>query len=158
MQQERLLIGGGGHAASVADALGLQNIDLAGYVDPVDHGLLLGYIPRLGDDEALVSRDPATTLLYNCIGSVGDMAPRRAIYTRFHDRGFQFETLVHADATCSGHAALGRATQVMARAVLGPGIQSGINTLINTGAIIEHGCHIGNHCQWRSPVWVGICR
>lgn len=147
MAPEVFLIGGGGHALSVAEALILEGTAPSGYYDPVDRGRLLGEVPWLGDDQVLLSRGPEQTLLYNGLGSVANTDKRRQIYLDFSLRGFRFGSLRHPNAHCSAHAEFGTASQVMAGSMIGPDARIGENTLINTGAIVEHECRIGDHCH-----------
>jgi len=149
METRYVIVGGGGHALSVAEAALARGLPLLGYTSPKDEGELAPGIARLGDDSALRELDAANVRLLNGLGSAGrGMALRRDTYIHLRDAGLHFAELVHPAASVSpllGH--LGPAHQVLAGAAVNADVRSGENLLINTGAIVEHGCRIGSHCH-----------
>lgn len=149
METSYVIVGGGGHALSVADALLRLELPLLGFTDPREQGELAAGIPWLGTDQALQKLPSAQVCLVSGLGSVGaGMAGRREPYLRLRDQGFRFAGVVHPDARISPlQSRLGPAHQVMSAAVVNAGVQLGENVLINSAAVIEHGCHIGNHCH-----------
>lgn len=149
MEISYVIIGGGGHALSIADALLSLRLPVLGYTDPHDGPELLPGIRRLGDDGILQALDPSTIRVVNGIGSTGNgMALRRDTYLALRDAGLSFAGLVHAHACVSPLlSALGPAHQVLAGATVNADVHCGENVLINTAAVVEHGCHIGSHCH-----------
>jgi sugar O-acyltransferase (sialic acid O-acetyltransferase NeuD family) len=147
MTDRLIILGAGGHARVVADALVAAGRDVIGFVDanPSVHGARLLGLPVLGADEVLDSFSPADTELANGIGSAGTPDARQRVYQAGLDRGFRFATVVHPTAIVAESATLGSGAQVLARAVIQPLAVIGANTIINTGAIIEHDVVIGSH-------------
>lgn len=144
---ELLLIGAGGHARVLLDALLLTGARVAGLLDadPALAGTrLLGY-PILGDDEALRERQPATFDLVNAIGSTKSLARRRAVYVELRARGYRFAGVLHPAATVSRHAAVDEGAQIMAGAVIQACARIGANSIVNTGATVDHDCQVGAH-------------
>jgi sugar O-acyltransferase (sialic acid O-acetyltransferase NeuD family) len=152
MDPSYVIIGGGGHALSIADALSRCRLPLLGYTAPGDDGELLPGVGWLGDDGALASLSPDKLRLVNGIGSSGrGMTQRRDAYLRLRDAGFAFADVRHPNASVSPLLTqLGPAHQVLAAAVINAAVHCGENVLINTGAIVEHGCRIGSHCHLAS--------
>ena len=92
-----LLIGAGGHARVLLDALLLAGAEVLGLLDadPALKGAaVLGY-PVLGGDEVLRQRPPGSVTLVNAIGSTKSMARRRTLYMELRSRGHRFASVVH---------------------------------------------------------------
>jgi sugar O-acyltransferase (sialic acid O-acetyltransferase NeuD family) len=142
-----VIIGAGGHARVLVEALKSRRSDILGFVSAdaeTASGIMTG-IPRIGDDRDLRARGPADILLVNGIGSVGNPDRRRAIFEGFSSAGFAFATVIHPSAVVASDVVIGAGTQIMAGCVLQPGVRIGANVIINTGAIIDHDTVIGDH-------------
>lgn len=139
-----IVIGGGGHARVLIDALRLRGRRILGICDPrlpVGQGLL--GIEVLGGDEAL-ARFPASEIeLANGVGTTGETTVRDGLYRRFASAGFDFVRIVHPSAVIAGDAELGTGVQVMAGAVIQSGSRIGANSIVNTRASVDHDCRIG---------------
>jgi sugar O-acyltransferase (sialic acid O-acetyltransferase NeuD family) len=142
-----LIIGAGGHAKVVIDALRLSGATLLGVLDRNGTGgaaALLG-LAVLGNDDALERFDPREVLLANGIGSIGSGEARREIYLRLKGRGFRFAQVIHPSAVVARDVELSEGAQVMAGAVVQPGCSIGVNSIINTRSSLDHDCAIGAH-------------
>jgi len=142
-----IILGGGGHARVVIDALLARGAVIEGLVDPA---LVAGAegalsVRVLGGDEALDGRDPSSVLLANGIGSVQSTERRRARFEHFRALGFRFAHVIHLAATLARDVELAEGVQVMAGAVVQSGASLGLNTLVNTRASLDHECRIGDH-------------
>lgn len=149
MDPSYVIIGGGGHALSIADALSQRQLPLLGYTAPQNGGDLLPGVRWLGDDVALSALDTDKLRLVNGIGSSGrGMTQRRNAYLRLRDAGLRFAEVRHPSAYLSPLLTqLGPAHQVLAGAMVNAGVRCGENVLINSGAVVEHGCTLGSHCH-----------
>lgn len=149
MDHQYVIVGGGGHALSMMDALLSTGIPVSGYIAPVDRGELAPGVSWLGEDTALELMAFERLRLINGLGSIGTgKRLRRDVYLQLRRQGLHFSALVHAAATVSDLAVvLGDAHQVLAGAVVNAGVECGDNVLINTRAVVEHGCRIGDHCH-----------
>jgi UDP-perosamine 4-acetyltransferase len=147
MSLEHIILGAGGHARVVADALIARGLRVRGFVDSdsTRHGALLLGLPVLGGDDVLERAAPSEVLLANGIGSAGSMETRRRVYDSAKARGFSFATIVHPAAIVAPSARLGEGVQVLARAVVQPLAVVGENSIVNTGAIVEHDVTVGSH-------------
>ena len=147
MTRPVLLLGGGGHALSVADALQALGRTVYGVVDPNPDSIhpLLKDLPFLGGDGAILAIDPEAVELACAVGSTGPPEARARLYAQLADRGYRFATIIHPSASVSVSAELGMGVQVMAGAVVQAAVRVGANSLINTRASIDHSCDVGAH-------------
>ena len=142
-----LIIGAGGHAKVLIDALLQQNADILGIVDRNIQNVgekVLG-IKVLGDDTYVLKYSPQEIYLVNGIGSIGPMQARKHVYDLFHQKGYSFMTVIHPSAIIGREVKLAEGVQVMAGAVIQTGCVIGINTIVNTRAVVDHECVLGNH-------------
>ncbi len=179
-----IVIGAGGHATVVADALLASGVEVLGFTDPLPAlgGERRCGLPILGDDGILAEHDPAAVRLANGIGSTraNDATSLRVrVQTHLESRGWRFVTVCHPAAIVSPFAQLGEACQIMAGAVVQPNASVGKGAIVNTGAVVEHdvsladwthvapravvcgdarvgpGCHIGAGAVIRHSVSLG---
>ncbi len=140
MMHPLLIVGAGGHAAVIVDALLAAGEQVVGFtdVDPRRLGSMLCGRPILGDDSVLEERDRGTLLLVNGIGGVGDTSLRRTVQVRLEARGWRFASVRHPAAVVSLHAHVGASAQVLAASVVQIGATIGEGCIINTAAVVEH--------------------
>ena len=141
-----LLIGGGGHCASVADAaLATGAYEAIGIVDIKPEPALFGEVPFVGTDDDL-PRLFAEGYQYAFItlGSVGDSSKRERLYQLVLDIGFSVPNIIDPTATVSSHSALGTGIFVGKKAVVNAGTMIKDCAIINTAAVVEHDCQIGS--------------
>lgn len=142
-----IVIGAGGHAKVVLDALLAAGIEVLGLVDadPMrQNGTVLG-VPVIGGDARLADFGPARIRLAVGIGGGEIPAARRDIFERYRSQGYGFVTAVHPAAVAGREVSLGEGAQVLAGAVINPGTVIGENAIVNTRAVVEHDCRVGAH-------------
>lgn len=147
MTRPVIVIGSGGHAKVVIEALRQSGIPVLGRTDadPGKANATLSGVPFLGNDDALQDHDPAQVMLANGVGSTGNAAARITVFERCRERGFRFVRVIHPTAIIAGDVEVGEGTQIMAGAIIQPGCHIGNNVVINTGARVDHDCDIGDH-------------
>lgn len=143
-----LLLGGGGHARVLLDVLLCLRKRVLGVValQPVQFNEILD-LPYLGQDSAILRYSPDEVQLVNGVGAVsveGNRA-RKTLFLQFKEKGYTFATLVHPSATVAHAVDIQEGSQIMARAVIQPGVCIGMNTIVNTAASIDHDCSIASH-------------
>lgn len=149
MPADVIVIGAGGHARVVIDALLRAGATVLGVCDPrLTAGSTgpLG-VPSLGNDDALEQHEKTRVLLANGIGSIGNPSGRIAVYERLTAAGWKFISLVHPSAVIGADCTIAAGAQIMAGAVLQPGCSIGQNAIVNTMASIDHDCSIGDHAH-----------
>lgn len=149
MNEPVIIIGGGGHARVIAEAVRMLGATVLGHTEvrPRDGGADRPGFDLLGDDRCILEHAPDAVVLANGLGSVGAPGARRDVFVDFLARGYRFPSLVHPAATVSSEAELGEGVQVMAGAVVQAGCLIGDNVIINTGAIVDHDSKIAEHAH-----------
>lgn len=147
MNRPVIIIGAGGHAAVVADALMACGIELLGLtdVDPRRHGSLVLGSPVLGEDELVLSGyRQDEILLANGIGGIGATELRRKVQMRLQQAGWRFMTVRHPSAIVAPSAQIGPGVQMLAGSIVQANARIGEGSIVNTGAVIEHDCEVGS--------------
>lgn len=146
MTEPILLVGGGGHAKVVIDALRRAGRSLLGVVDPsLELGDSVLGVPVVGDDATVVTYDPDSIRLANGVGSTGRSNRRRHVFERLVRYGYSFVNVIHPAATVTAAQPECHGIQVMAGAVVQTGSVLGRNVLVNTKASVDHDCDVGEH-------------
>lgn len=142
MSRKVVIIGGGGHAISTVAMLE-GSAELAGYTATApSEDMAIAYLGT--DEEALPGLDPAVCSVHNAIGFTAgcSLELRRRVAARY--AGFPQATLIAPSAWVSPRSVIGDGCAIMARATVNESTVEGMS-VINTGAIIEHGCRIGEN-------------
>ena len=144
-----VIIGGGGHARVVIDALRVSGLgEPTAVLDaaPERRGKSVDGVPIIGGDEEFPGLHArGITHFVMGLGGAGNNQPRRRLFETALTHGLQPLTLIHPSAIISSTATLADGAQVLARAVVNPGATVSVNVIVNTGAIVEHDCVIGAH-------------
>lgn len=147
MADSVIVIGAGGHASVVADAVLAAGGTVIGFTDAdhTRHGLLVCGLPVLGDDRVLSRHDRTTVRLANGLGTIGGPHDerRRIVQEQLSDDGWQFVTVRHPAAIVSRFATVADGAQLLALSVVQAGARIGTGVIINTSAVIEHDSSIG---------------
>ena len=138
-----LIIGAGGHGASVAEAAELSGFfDVVGFLDdalPVGQTVLnwavLGAIGGLSKEGRLDSYRAACD---QGIVAVGNNTVREKITQQLVDAGFDIATVIHPRAFVSPSAVVGSGSTVMAGAIVGTETRLGLGSIVNSGAVVDH--------------------
>jgi UDP-perosamine 4-acetyltransferase len=143
------VIGAGGHAKVVVDALHRSGMTVHGLVDadPRRHGSLVLGVPVLGGDEALDPCERNRTRVVNGLGAPGPADLRARIFSAYKSRGFAFATVIDPSAVVGGDVLLEEGAQILAGAVVQASCRVGCDAIINTRAAIDHDCRIGAHAH-----------
>lgn len=142
-----IVLGAGGHAKVLINALLESSAVIAGVLDPDPElaGTCVLGVPVLGGDSIATEFPPSEVQLVNGLGSVGTSAKRRQLYDKFKALGYGFATVVHPSAIVASDVVLGEGAQVMAGSIIQPGSSIGCNSIVNTRASTDHDCIVGNH-------------
>lgn len=142
-----IVLGAGGHAKVLIDALQSRSIPIEGALDndPAKQGGKILGISIFGTDEKLKEWAPNEVVLVNALGSIESLLARAAVHECLRARGYSFLNVVHPSAVVSSHAHLGEDVQIMAGAVVQAGTRLGDGCIVNTGALVDHDCSLGEH-------------
>ncbi|WP_425956285.1 NeuD/PglB/VioB family sugar acetyltransferase [Xylanimonas sp. McL0601] len=132
-----VIVGGGGHARSVADVAARRGIAVLAVVDPsTPAGWDVSVVGTLDDLDA---ETRAATFVV-AIGNNSVRARELALIDRL---GLLHATLVASTATVGSPLGLG--TQVLEHAHIGPGAAIGRAVIVNTAAVVEHEAVVEDH-------------
>src|SRR5947209_19608645 len=155
-----VIVGAGGHARSVIEALRSLPGELEPVActdpDPARADTAVDGVPVLGDDsrlEQLLADGVRAACLG--VGGIGDNRPRARVYARLTELGFELPPVVHARATVAASALLGPGCQVMAGAIVAAGAVLGEDVIVNSAAVVEHDCNVEDHVHLATACALG---
>lgn len=145
-----IIIGGGGHAACLIDALGGSGYEIMGCTDralAVGHHVCNG-ISVIGTEDVL-ERLFADGIGYAFIGIGGAQsnAQRRLMFERASTIGFHLPPVIHPSAAISNSSVLGHGCHVLMGATIGPRCTIGNNVIVNQGSIVCHDSIVRDHAH-----------
>jgi UDP-perosamine 4-acetyltransferase len=147
MKAKCIVIGGGGHAKVVIEALRSQGryLPVAVTEKRSSSGSVLG-VPVIGGDEILVDlKRKGVSRFIVGVGGVPDNRPRTRLFAYGIEVGLKAVTVVHPSSIIAKSSPCGDGTVVLALAVVGPDAQIGRNCIVNTASIVEHDCRLSDH-------------
>ena len=149
MNNNLLLIGGGGHCRSCVDVIEqLADWQIAGIVES-EAGVqvdCLGYsvVGTDADMPELLSKTPHCLIT---VGQVKNATVRYRLFQQLKSLNAQLPTIISPLAYVSSHAQLGEGTIVMHQALVNAQAVVGDNCIINSQALVEHDVQVGDHCH-----------
>lgn len=144
-----LILGAGGHAAVVADALLKSGARVRGVLTPdLDPGALWTYdLPVLGGDEVLSHYPTDSVYLALGMGGYGGDPARRRLFLHGRRAGYDFPPVIHPSATVALGVGLGSGCQVMAGAIIQARALLEDAVIVNTSASVDHDSRVGSYCH-----------
>ncbi|MCK7459132.1 acetyltransferase [Idiomarina aminovorans] len=148
MAKPYIVLGGGGHARALIEILSSHNAVVEAMVAPeLIPAPEFKSLKHLTHDDDINQYPTASVELVNAIGSLPkDAKLRETLFKRFKSAGYHFAAVVSKAAILSKYAELAEGVQILPGAILNA-CQVGANTIINTGAIVEHDVKIGENCH-----------
>ena len=137
------IIGAGGHAKVVADAVLASGSDqIVGFFDdnPALWKNTIFGLPVRGPIGGW--RDHSVDAL---ILGIGDNAVRKKIFAQFSGAGAKFATALHPRATLARGVVVGEGSVVLANVVVNADTQIGRDCILNTACTVDHDCIVGDH-------------
>lgn len=141
------ILGSGGHAKVLLEALRKKDTKIAGFLE-IDKKLIGNTIfdfPIYDQEKIFNQYSPNDIFLVNGIGSTHIPTLRKKQFDMLKKRGYPFLTVTHPTAYYSDDVIIGEGTQLLTNSVVLTGTKIGCNTIINTSSSIDHDCEIGNH-------------
>jgi len=157
---EVLLVGAGGHAKAIVEALGEDMI--AAYVANANAPWLAAEWIE-GDELALQSREPGKFVMGLGGALEGELRHRFSLFERYLDSGCEAPAVHHPAAHVSPSARIAAGAIILAGAIVQPDAVVGCAAIVNTGAIVEHdsslgaGSHLAPRAVLLGGVTVGCC-
>jgi acetyltransferase EpsM len=135
MENKIVLFGASGHCKVIIDILQNCNATI---------GLIIDDNPMLGSvlgNTILSSGKVEISTLDNIIVSIGNNKIRKYVVSRLKGT---FSTAIHPKSTISNYVKIDVGTVIMAGVIINPEVEVGKHCILNTAAVIEHDCIIGN--------------
>jgi len=143
-----VILGSGGHAKVVAEALIQSGHEILGFLTPEKKpGTEFYGFNILGDDEVIKAFSPDEVVLANGVGLMPRQSLRWRLANHMRELGFSFATVVHPSATLASDVELAEGAQIMMRSILQAGVKIGRDSIINSGALLDHDCSIAENCH-----------
>ncbi len=140
-----VVLGAGGHAKVIIEALRAVGRDVAGCLDPRGGADPLPGAPVLGGDDWLDSADARGVEIAVGVGANPGTAARKHLHELAASKGASFCLVVAPGAWVSPTAVLGSGAQILTNAVVHAGAKVGSGAVVNTAAIVEHDATVGDH-------------
>lgn len=145
------ILGAGGHAYVVAEALEIAGLELAGHIAPAPaatagFGPHLG--PYLGGDSALPDLLPRFDLALGLgfVDAAGALR-RAALLVLLNQLGARLICVVHPQAMVSASARLEAGAFIAMGAIVGTRAKIGGGAIVNSGAVIDHDSQLAENCH-----------
>ena len=139
-----LIIGGGGHAKVVYDAIRTAGVEVTVTIYD-DNPLLHGSSFLEPNPQVVETWTPAQYHFFHI--AVGENTARRALSRRVSAEGLTPYSIVHSAAVISPYAKIGDASFIAALARIAPAAVIGEGSIVNHLAVIDHDCRIGAYCH-----------
>lgn len=143
------MIGAGGHCRSCIDVIESSgDYSIKGLLDEENRTgeSMMGY-SIIGTDDMIDSLVRDNCLFLITIGQIESPVKRINIYNKLKQSRAALATVIAPTAYVSKHSAIGEGSIVMHHSFVNAGCKIGVNSIINTSALIEHDVVIGNHCH-----------
>lgn len=135
-----ILIGAGGHAKSVVDAIDNSKYELCGFIDENKKGKHLE-IPIFGAQ----IEDITNYKEFSYFVSIGDVYYRKSWFDKIINMDLNVINIIDSSAIISPSAKIGIGNFVGKMSVINANAKIGNNNIINTKSLIEHECIVGNN-------------
>jgi acetyltransferase EpsM len=152
-----LIIGGGGHARVVADALMSRNkigdkYEIVGFLDDKEsiqnhEQLGIRILGRISEIEKFEHQAVAL--------GIGDNLTRQNMYMELKKRGKNILTVVHSHAMIAPDVVIGDGSVAFAGVVVNAGAHIGSNVILNTSSSVDHDSVITSHAHICPGVHLG---
>lgn len=147
-----ILIGAGGHAGVVAEALARLGRPIAAVCVESGAGGIFAGLPVQGFDALPALQVAGHTEAHIAIGQ--PMA-RARLGAQLLAQGFRLASVVHPAACVAGSAVLDDGVFVAAGAIIGPGVRIGARAIVNHRCSVDHDAEVGEDAHLAPGVLTG---
>ncbi len=159
MVENLIIIGGGEHAAVVAEAALMQpeRWNISGFLNPEKQVLSVNdtEIEYLGTDKIIPDLLQANSNVCFICG-IGDNVLRQKIVASLDCiDGIRWAIIIHPEASIASSADVAPGSVVLRRALIQPSVKIGSHSIINSGVILEHDSVLGSFTHLAPGVITG---
>ena len=145
------MIGGGGHARVVLNAMQLEGVYQPIAVtdpDPALKGTSILGVPVVGGDDQVSSlAEGGIRHFVVAVGSIAENSRRKEVYRKIGRLGLAPATVIHPNSVVAPSAKIGPGSVVLAGAVINPHTSIDENVIVNSLALIEHDSVVESHAH-----------
>ena len=149
-----VIIGAGGHAKVVCDAILAQNeYVINGFVDnslEVGTTVINGYHVIANQDEVESLKSQVDFFIV----AIGNNKIREKLFSSIKDI-LKPATVIHPSAVIGSDVLIGEGTVILANSVINASSKIGENVIVNSRVVIDHDCKIGNNIHLSIGTMVG---
>lgn len=140
MKKRVIIIGAGGHAKVVADAVRMGGAEVVGFLDDnaSKHGQPFARSTVLGDVASYEKYANESSFII----AIGSGEIRKRIYELLD--GVEWYTAIHPSAVIADDVVIGEGSFVGALSVISPDSKIGRHSILNTRSVVEHDCFVGD--------------
>ena len=151
-KKKLLIIGAGGHAKVIADAVLLKKeYEIIGFADD---NIKIG-TPVFGNYSIVSTLESISSLAFDeFIVAIGNNETRKKIFKSL-SVNYKPAIIIHQNAIVSKYSKIGLGTVILAGAVVSFGVEIGENCIINASSLVDHESLIAANCHIAQGVIIG---
>ena len=153
-----MLIGAGGHASVVLDALRRSGAGpVVGTLDDnvTTHGHLFHDVRVIGGHEKLSDYPPERFDLVMGVVGFGEKTQRWRLLDELRALGYHLAAVIHPSAVIAASACYDEGAQVLVGSIVNPGAHIGRDAIVNSAVVVEHDNLIGAGAHLAPRVTLG---
>ena len=144
MTNELAIVGASGHGKVIADIAEQLGFIVNFYDDAYPSKTYIEHWPIHGTCADLIALNNTSTTSSDVVVAIGNNDIRQQKIQLLQQNNFNLITLIHPTAVISQYATIAQGSVVFAGAIINAFANIGIGCIVNTSAIIEHDCAIGD--------------
>ena len=145
MIKKLAIVGASGHGKVVADIAEQLGFTVSFYDDAYPNKTHIEHWPIKGTCADLTALNNSTTTpSKDVVVAIGNNDIRQQKIKLLQQNGFNLATLTHPTAVISQYSKIAPGTVIFAGAIINAFANIGVGCIINTAAVIEHDCSIGD--------------
>lgn len=144
MSNKLAIVGASGHGKVIADIAEQLGFIVNFYDDAYPSKTYIEHWPIHGTCADLIALNNTNTISSDVVVAIGNNNIRQQKIQLLQQNNFNLITLIHPMAVISQYATIAQGSVVFAGAIINAFANIGIGCIVNTSAIIEHDCAIGD--------------
>lgn len=144
MTNKLAIVGASGHGKVIADIAEQLGFIVNFYDDAYPSKTYIEHWPIHGTCADLIALNNTSTTSSDVVVAIGNNDIRQQKIQLLQQNNFNLITLIHPTAVISQYATIAQGSVVFAGAIINAFANIGIGCIVNTSAIIEHDCAIGD--------------
>ncbi|WP_076923749.1 acetyltransferase [Pseudoalteromonas sp. EB27] len=144
MTNKLAIVGASGHGKVIADIAEQLGFIVNFYDDAYPNKTYIEHWPIHGTCADLIALNNTNTTPNDVVVAIGNNDIRQQKIQLLQQNNFNLITLIHPTAVISQYVTIAQGSVVFAGAIINAFANIGIGCIVNTSAIIEHDCAIGD--------------